>query len=101
MLYESAGSFAVDAKRDHGLMRPWMLGDGAVRWMYSTLFNPSPLGFELYLYQHVRLGDVPLSLYLKYGRPFDNYGVGLGVPRLLAEIVDQTPILRAGLALTF
>ena len=52
-------------------------------WTWGTLFNPSPLGYELHLSQYFRLDSRMLELSVKMGRPFQNYGVRLHAPNLL------------------
>ncbi len=55
----------------------FILGDYNHGWTYGTLFNVSPLGYELYMNNYVHLHGNKLSMYVKYGNPFKNNGLGL------------------------
>lgn len=55
----------------------FILGDHTNGWTYGTCFNVSPLGYELYMNNYIHLGGQQFIVYLKYGNPFKNYGVGL------------------------
>ena len=55
----------------------WLIGDEENGWTYGTLFNTSPLGYELYLNNYLNLNGRSLSVYFKTGRPFKNNGAGL------------------------
>lgn len=55
----------------------FILGDHSNGWTYGTLFNVSPLGYELYLNNYIHLNGNEFSLYFKWGRPFKNNGLGL------------------------
>lgn len=57
----------------------FLIGDFDKGWTYSTLFNASPLGYELYLQNYLHLEDHQFGVYFKYGRPFKNLGVGLSM----------------------
>jgi hypothetical protein len=85
MLYVSTRAFAADMKKDRGRMRPWMLGNKSIGWMWGTRFNPSPLGYELYLHNYLRLKNKLYRLYIKYGRPYKNLGTGIGIPALIQK----------------
>lgn len=62
------------------IRRPFfILGDYKNGWTYGTLFNASPLGYELYMQNYIHLNDKQYGLYLKYGRPFKNIGLGLSM----------------------
>lgn len=56
----------------------FLIGDYNRGWTYGTLFNVSPLGYELYLNNYIHIANQKLSLYVKYGNPFKNYGIGMG-----------------------
>ncbi len=79
-LYESARAFGVGMDENAGLVRPFMFGKGDVSWIYGTMFNASPLGYELYLDQHFRVKGNYFSISLRYGRPYDNYGLSIRMP---------------------
>ena len=81
-LYQSAYAFTDKTKTKPFSARPWLFGDYTLGWIYGTLFNPSPLGYELYFNNYLYLDDRLYVLTLKYGRPFKNNAVGLYVPRL-------------------
>jgi len=55
----------------------FLIGNYENGWTYSTLFNVSPLGYELYLKNYVHLKGSKFSIYTKYGKPFKNNGVGV------------------------
>lgn len=63
----------------------FLLGDYTKGWTYGTLFNVSPLGYELYLNNYIHWADQHFMLYLKYGNPFKNNGVGLVWNRFVAS----------------
>ncbi len=75
--------------------RPWWAVDtGSFAWTWSTLFNASPLGYELYLNQHVRLRDRVFTVYGRTASPYHARGLGLLAP----DIVRAAP-LGIGLSL--
>jgi hypothetical protein len=85
MLYISAKAFNKNMKDNSGLMRPWMLFSRSdIGWTWGTSFNPSPLGYELYFTNYLRLEDRLYSLYIKGGRPYKNIGAGFSVPDLVS-----------------
>jgi hypothetical protein len=85
MLYISAKAFNKNMKENGGLMRPWMLfSRNDIGWTWGTGFNPSPLGYELYLTSYLRLRERLYTLYFKGGRPYKNIGMGFSVPRLFS-----------------
>jgi len=55
----------------------FIIGDHSNGWTYGTLFNVSPLGYELYMNNYIHLNDNKFSMYFKYGRPFNNIGIGV------------------------
>lgn len=55
----------------------YLIGDETNGWTYGTLFNTSPLGYELYLNNYINFRGQELALYFKTGRPFKNNGLGL------------------------
>jgi hypothetical protein len=83
MIYQSAKGFAVDMNKDHGLMTPWMLGNERNAWSYGTQFHQSPLGYELYITNYLRLRGKLYTLYVKGGRPYKNLGIGINIPGLI------------------
>jgi len=56
----------------------FIIGDYYTGWTYGTLFNTSPLGYELYMNNYIHVKGNMFTLYLKYGNPFQNLGLGLG-----------------------
>lgn len=68
-------------------------------WTWGTQFNPSPLGYELYLNQYLVVDDRTFELSVKMGRPMKNRGLRLHAPNLFendrlrigaeAEVWDQ------------
>jgi hypothetical protein len=83
MLYKSAEAFSNKERGKQSVMRPDMLVNGPVSWTYSTMFNPSPLGYELYLTNYFVMNDKLYTLYLKAGKPFKNIGFGIEIPKLI------------------
>ena len=71
---EAAASFG---KADVDRQPVWLIGDEETGWTYGTLFNVSPLGYELYMNNYINYGGKQWSVYFKTGRPFKNNGVGL------------------------
>lgn len=70
---EVGASFGKDKSR-----KPlFVIGDYNNGWTYGTLFNVSPLGYELYLNNYIHINDNKFSLYAKYGNPFRNNGIGV------------------------
>jgi len=62
------------------IRRPiFLIGDFENGWTYGTLFNASPLGYELYLQNYIHIQGNQFGLYLKFGRPFKNLGLGLSM----------------------
>jgi hypothetical protein len=55
----------------------FIIGDYNNGWTYSTMFNTSPLGYELYFNNYIHLKNQKFSLYYKYGNPFKNNGIGV------------------------
>lgn len=62
------------------IRRPiFIVGDYNNGWTYGTLFNASPLGYELYMQNYIHLKNKQFGLYVKYGNPFKNYGLGFSM----------------------
>ncbi|MFC1784811.1 hypothetical protein ACFL0J_04195 [Candidatus Neomarinimicrobiota bacterium] len=55
----------------------FLIGNYKNGWTYSTLFNVSPLGYELYLNNYLHLKGTKFSIYTKYGNPYKNNGIGM------------------------
>lgn len=72
----------------------FLIGDYENGWTYGTLFNTSPLGYELYMNNYIHLKGNQFSLYLKYGRPFKNNGLGMVWNDILK---NETMIVSASL----
>jgi len=69
---EVGAAFGKDKTR-----RPlFILGDFNTGWTYGTLFNVSPLGYELYMNNYIHIKDNKFSVYYKYGNPYKNHGLG-------------------------
>lgn len=72
---EVGGSFGKASK----IRRPiFLIGDFHNGWTYGTLFNVSPLGYELYMNNYLHVKGNMFSFYFKYGNPYKNHGLGLG-----------------------
>lgn len=80
--YQSASAFSDKDRLQPARARPWVLGDYQLGWTYGTLFNPSPLGYELYFNNYIYLADRLYVAWMKYGRPFKNNAFGLHIPQL-------------------
>jgi len=52
-------------------------------WTWGTQFNPSPLGYELYLLQYLLVDQRTFEVAVKYGRPMKNNGIRVSAPDLL------------------
>ena len=66
------------------IRRPlFLIGDYENGWTYGTLFNASPLGYELYLQNYIHFNHMQFGLYAKYGRPFKNLGLGVSMNHIL------------------
>ncbi|MBW6457747.1 MAG: hypothetical protein K0B52_01150 [FCB group bacterium] len=89
--YEGLHAFGVGMDNNSGLMRPRLFGNEKYAWMFGTMFNASPLGYELYFNNHLRLNGKYFNTSFRYGRPFDNIGLSVSVPSLY-----ETPMLRLG-----
>jgi len=61
----------------------FIVGDHTTGWTYGTLFNASPLGYELYMQNYLHVHDRQYGLYVKYGRPFKNIGMGLSMNEIV------------------
>lgn len=55
----------------------FIVGDYKNGWTYGTLFNTSPLGYELYMNNYIHFNDYQFSVYFKYGNPYKNNGIGI------------------------
>lgn len=60
------------------------LGSEKSAWFYSTLFNTSVLGVELYLWNYFKHNNRFYALYMKGGFPYQNLGLGLTIPDIVA-----------------
>ena len=80
MLYQSARGFGAESM--HSVLTPWRIDSKHFSWTWGTLFNPSPLGYELHLTQYLWRKDRLYQLGLRASRPFDGWGVQIGLPEL-------------------
>lgn len=80
--YESLMGFRTKMHDNFGIISPKMIGNDNFSWMYGTLFNISPLGYELHFLNHIRLKGNYACVSFHYGRPFDNMGVSIHLPQL-------------------
>ena len=55
----------------------FLIGNYENGWTYGTLFNVSPLGYELYMNNYLHVKGNHFSFYAKYGNPFKNNGAGV------------------------
>jgi len=72
--YKEVG--ATFGKHSNDRKPTFIIGNHSNGWTYGTLFNVSPLGYELYMNNYIHLNGNEFSLYFKTGRPFKNNGVG-------------------------
>jgi hypothetical protein len=72
---EIGGTFG---KRNKARTPIFLLGDHHTGWTYGTMFNVSPLGYELHLNNYIHLNGNMFVLALKYGNPFKNNGLTAG-----------------------
>jgi hypothetical protein len=72
---EVGGSFGKSSKTRRPI---FIFGDHHTGWTYGTLFNVSPLGYELYMNNYLHVKGNMFSFYLKYGNPYKNQGLGFG-----------------------
>ena len=86
MFFRGLKSFGADMQHNYGLMNaPRMLGNENFAWSWGTHFNPSPLGYELYLTNYFRLSGKFYTLSLKTGRPYKNNAISIQIPYLLEK----------------
>lgn len=62
--------------------KPFYFGNKNFLWAYGTFFNTSPLGVELYFSNYLKVYDHFVNLYIRYGLPFKNNGIGIVVPQV-------------------
>lgn len=79
---EFGGTFG---KKDKIRTPIYILGDHRTGWTYGTMFNTSPLGYELHLNNYIHVKENMFVLTIKHGFPFRNNGLGLG----WQDIVDH------------
>lgn len=89
---EVGASFGKDKIR-----RPlFIIGDHNNGWTYGTLFNVSPLGYELYMNNYIHINGNQFSAYFKYGRPYKNKGIGINWNEIIkSEKVNVSASLEA------
>ncbi|MEO0304713.1 MAG: hypothetical protein ABIM64_05575 [candidate division WOR-3 bacterium] len=63
--------------------KPFYIGAKNLFWSYGTFFNTSPLGVELYFSNYLKVYDYFINLYIRYGLPFKNNGIGIALPQVL------------------
>lgn len=69
--------FGATFGKDKSRTPIFIIGNYDLGWTYGTLFNLSPLGYELYFNNYIHLFENKFSLYLKYGSPYKNQGLGM------------------------
>lgn len=70
----------------------FLIGDYDNGWTYGTLFNASPLGYELYFQNYLHLKGQQFGLYAKYGRPYKNLGLGIYMNNVINHPKVQTDL---------
>jgi len=89
--FEAGAAFGKSDK----IRRPkFLIGDYHTGWTYGTLFNTSPLGYELYLNNYLHVNGNHFSIYAKYGNPFKNNGIGAKWGNMI-----EKPTIQVSLAL--
>ena len=73
--YKEVG--ATFGKMDKVRRPTFLIGNYENGWTYGTLFNVSPLGYELYMNNYLHIKGQQFSFYAKYGNPFKNNGLGI------------------------
>jgi len=68
---------AVFGSKEKSRKPTFLIGDQSNGWTYGTLFSISPLGYELYMNNYIHVNENQFALYIKYGQPFKNNGMGL------------------------
>ena len=68
---------AAFGRRDKVRRPKFIIGNYENGWTYGTLFNTSPLGYELYINNYLHFKGNHFSFYAKYGNPFKNNGAGV------------------------
>jgi hypothetical protein len=82
-LYREVGASFGKASKTR---RPiFLLGNYHTGWTYGTLFNVSPLGYELYMNNYLHVNGNKFAFYLKYGNLYKNHGFGLGWQDILND----------------
>jgi len=79
---EAGGAFGSSSKTRKPI---FLLGNYNTGWTYGTLFNISPLGYELYMNNYIHINKNMFSAYLKYGNPFKNTGMGVAWYDIIKE----------------
>ncbi len=87
--YKQARAFFGDELKEE---RPLFFGNENLSWSYGTLFNTSVLGAELYFNNYIKSRDNFYCFYIKYGFPFENYGLGF----ILSDMVNLRNINVTG-----
>ena len=77
---ELGGTFGKASKTRRPI---FLFGDHYTGWTYGTLFNVSPLGYELYMNNYLHVKGNMFSFYMKYGNPYKNRGLGFGWQNLI------------------
>lgn len=74
--YKEVGASFGNADK---IRRPkFLIGNYQTGWTYGTMFNTSPLGYELYMNNYVHINEKKFVLTYKYGNPYKNNGLTLG-----------------------
>lgn len=80
--YHSAGAFF--GPELGGRRARFLLGDEQNGWAYSTLFNPSPLGPEVYLFNYFRLKGRFYTASFRFSFPLYGFGAGIRTPEIFS-----------------
>ncbi len=78
--YQSAGAFF--GPELGGRAARFLFGDEQNGWAYGTLFNPSPLGPEIYLFNYLRHKGRFYTTSFRFSLPLYGFGAGIRAPEI-------------------
>ena len=70
---------ALFSGETNGKKAPWLFGDSTWGYSYGIFSSISQLGTDIYLHNYLALNKQSLLVYLRYGFPLKNYGMGITV----------------------
>ncbi|HPD80842.1 MAG TPA: hypothetical protein P5519_05155 [Spirochaetia bacterium] len=72
--YEAAALFSGET---NGKNAPWLFGNSTWGYSYGLFTTVAQLGTEIYFYNYAALNRHSVNIYLRYGFPLKNMGIGL------------------------